>query len=362
MILCAWLSTSHARPKKPVPDRLFFAANRIDRMKNKILASLGRGIGSFLGLPTLEQLGLPANFSPVASLPTGSLGGYPPEVSFTRPAPVAPIAQASAAAPLASRPVASRAVASPALHDMFRLYEEQLKLDFDLESKLALAATPDASRQIRAAFAQFRASKLRGKTMADIAKEPFALRPTGKTAPAPALEDDGTPVQTATPDDSENPPGVDGIISQLLDLVLELKKQLQITADDDAETVAALGLFGAGKKLSASRALMSVTQKMCTRPKLSPTARTARGFNSQPQVAALNSILSRRPGTSPAPAAVAVSTPPAAVASPSDRLAKITAIQAAMKAIDAEQRKSFSNARHSEHLKLKAQLQSLRLK
>ena len=321
----------------------------------QIIASLQKNLRSLIGLP--------ADFAISASRPTAALGGSPPEVQLVRPAQVVAVpaqAHASAAAPVAARPTV-RTVASPA-HDTFKLYEEQLRLDFDLESKLALAQTPDASRQIRAAFAQFRASKLRGKTMADIAKEPFALRPTGKAATA-TVDDDGQTPAPATPD-PENPAGIDGIISQLLDLVLELKKQLQVTADDDAETQAALGLFAAGKKLSASRALMAVTQKMCTRPKLSPRAKTARGFNSQPKVSALNSILSRRPGASPAPT---VSTTPAvpmssnAPAAASTSRDRVQAIRAEREALDQQMRKTgiYDAASLARQGKLKAELTAI---
>jgi hypothetical protein len=294
------------------------------------------------------------------------------------------------------------------MHDAFKLYEEQLRLDFDLESKLALAATPDASRQIRAAFAQFRASKLRGKTMADIAKEPFALRPTGKAAPAPALEDDN---QTATPPasaDPENPAGIDSIISQLLDLLKELQKLVATTPADDEEATAALGLFTAGKKLSASRAFMALTQKMCQRPKLtpaqkisrgfsaqsgvqaiqaclrpgprtapaartaptaptsiaatarplSPSAKIAGGFNAQPQISALNGFLHRSPTVTP-PASSVPPAAPSAAASPAGSRERALAIRAEIAQVDKDQRRlGFTNERNAKHAQLSAQLRA----
>jgi hypothetical protein len=366
------------------------------------LTFIRRNLRSFLGIPENIVPGISA------SLPTASIGGHPPEVQLVRPAQVVAVpakAQASAAAPVAARP-SVRTVASPA-HDTFKLYEEQIRLDFDLESKLALAQTPDASRQIRAAFAQFRASKLRGKTMADIAKTPFALSPTGKATPPPATDDDGTPVQTTTPD-PENPAGIDSIISQLFDLLKELQKLVATTPADDEEATAALGLFTAGKKLSASRAFMALTKKMCQRPKLSPEARIARGFseqagvqaiqaclrpgprtapvarttpaaptnitatarplspsakiargfNAQPEIFALNGFLHRSPTVTPTASSVPPAAPSAA-ASPAGSRERALAIRSEIAQVDKDQRRlGFTNERNAKHAQLSAQLRA----
>jgi len=298
-----------------------------------------KNLRSFLGIPDSMAPGITASLPTVtASLPV-AMGGTSPEMQLVRPGPAQPVASA---APVATRPTV-RTVATPAMHDAFKLYEEQIRLDFDLESKLALAQTPDASRQIRAAFMQYRASKLRGKTIGDIAKTPFALRPTSKAAPAPAPEDDN---QTATPTptpDPEQDPSLDSIISQLCDLVLQLKKTVQVSGDDDAEVNAALGHFAAGRKLTASRQLMALTQRLCLRPRLTASQKISRGFSAQSGVQAIQNCLHGKSAARASYALAPVAGGPAqsAVASPSDRLAKIAALKAERDSLEAAMRKTY---------------------
>ena len=295
----------------------------------------------------LRFLGVPDTFTASASLPLASLGGSPPEVQLVRPAQAVAVAPSATAAPVVA--TAPRFRKAPVDAEGFTGYqrkmqvEARLKTEFNFHGRLEAAGMDTkARRRVLSDFDAF-----------------VAARPLGKAAPAPeslTVDDEGNGHVDAPVDDPENPPGIDSIISQLLDLVLELKKQLQITADDDDEVQGALALFASKKKLSASRALMAATQKMCTRPKLSPRAKTARGFNSQSGVAALNGILSRTaPGQRPAASAPTVPTTPAVPAVAGSR-SRVQEHRAEISALDREQRKQFSNERNAKHAQLSAQL------
>lgn len=271
-----------------------------------ILASVGRGLGSWLGLPSRNSLGLSAAS---ASLPVGEV-----QLSGSRPVTLV-------AAP--AQPASPVATGGP--------------------GQLVRGNPPDLEQTITAMSTLRKASPaVRAQAMA--ARPGTRPAPRAKAAP-PALDADGVAVEVEKPaDDPENPPGVDQIISQLLDLVLELKKQVQVTADDDAETQAALGLFAAGKKLSASSALMAVTKKMCQRPRLTPAARIARGYNAQDGVRAIQAALRPGPRTAPTVPTGTIAASASAVSadvSPSDRLAKIAALRAERETLETAMRKSY---------------------
>jgi hypothetical protein len=296
-----------------------------------ILASVGRGLGSWLGLPSRNSLGLSAA---TASLPLreAHLPGSRPVTLIAAPAkPVAPVADAGAGLARGNPP--------------------------DLDQHIR-AIGGMSVKDFMAATSQVRAQASRGT-----AARPGASRPAprAKAAPAPALEDDNQTVNPTPPaDDPENPPGVDSIISQLLDLVLELKKQVQVTADDDEEVQGALALFAAKKKLSASSALMAVTKKMCERPKLTPSARIARGFNAQSGVQAIQAALRSGPRPAPAPVSTpAVSAPP--IPSLNDRRASVTALRAERAALETSMQKSgrYDNKSIARQQQITAELKRL---
>jgi len=264
------------------------------------------------------------------------------------------------------------------MHDAFKLYEEQLRLDFDLESKLALAATPTAHREIRAAFAQYRASKLKGRTMADIASTSFALKPTAKAAPAPALEDDN---QTATP-----PPPADNVgdIVKQLEKCLEMLKGLHpdLNADDaDADEAQARACLARGDKGGALRGYDAAITKWGARiaaknassglrsqpsSRKRATALIRQGFDSQPGVMALNASFGRAPRADfPAPVAAVPPAPPVVTTtSTAQDAARIKSIEAEIKNIDAEYRKTgvYSPDAQARHATLSRQLSAAKKK
>ena len=288
-------------------------------------------------------LRIPENVTPgvTASLPT-ALGGSPPELSMTRPAPVAPSAPApvaSVATPKFRRaPVGANGLT--AYQEKMR-FEARLKTEFGYHEKMATAGMDSTARR---------------KVLADFDRY-VAARPMGKSAP-PATDDDGTPVQTASPDDSENPPGIDEILSQLLDLLTELKKQVQSNPADDDEAVVALGHFAAGRKLTASRQLMALTQRLCKAPKLTPGQKISRGFSAQSGVQAIQACLRPGPRQHTAPAPAAISTP-AAVVAPSGSRDRVQALRAELAQVDKDQRRlGFTNERNAKHAQLSATLKA----
>jgi hypothetical protein len=267
------------------------------------------------------------------------------------------------------------------MHDMFKLYEEQIKLDFDLDSKLALASTPSAHGQIRAAFTQFRASKFRGKTMADIAKMPFALKPRAAT-----VDTDHEPIQDGVPQPRPASSLAD-IVKQLEDGLQKLKEwNPDVTSEDaDADAGEAKACVARGDSAGALRhydtaifklGAAIVSKKKTSALRAEPSSRsrahrlTASGFSGMPSVAALNSALGRggalsiadRASLALAPVARRIPAPPAisTPAAPSGSRERILAIKSEREAINSEYRKTgiYTPAAQARDAKLNCELKA----
>jgi hypothetical protein len=308
--------------------------------------------------------------------------GLPPGTVLPVAVPAPPSASVAAVRLIAARP--TRIVATPGQHDIFRLFEQQLKLDFDLDSKLALASTPDAHRQIRATFAQFRSSKLKGRTLGDIARTPFALKPRAATVDEnfEATDEQGVP----QPRPVDPIADMDAAIKTLQQTLEYLKKQDGITdADADDDEAQARTALRAGRKVEARRhfvdALDKLTAKVVARkntsslraekPSRSRAHRlTASGFSEMPAVRALNSALGRggalsivdRASLALAPVAGRIPTPPAILtpAAPSGSRERILAIKAEREAINSEYRKTgiYTPAAQARDAKLNRELKA----
>ena len=337
MIRCASL----LRGKKPVPSPLFFASKRY----SMDLSFIRRNLRSFLRIPE-------NTLAVSASLPTAALGGSPPELQLVRSAQTSPAASATAGpGALRVSPNFRPNLEAQAAYRAKREQEENDKLVFGYQSKMLSAKTAEAKQQVLIDWAKFREAQATGRPA-----------PRAKSAP---LEDDNQTVNPTPPaDDPENPPGVDSVLDQLLDLLTELRKLVATSPDDDEEATAAIGHYRAGRKLTASRALMALNKKLCQRPKLTPQARIARGYNAQDSVKAIQAAL--RPGPRTAPAAgtastATTSTAASALASPSDRRAKVAALRAERAALETSMQKSgiYDNKSIARQQQISAELKML---
>jgi len=316
--------------------------------------SIRQNLRSFLRIP--ENTGLPTIS---ASLPTATLG-HPPEVSFTRPAPVAPVAPSAAAVPRFRR--------SPVDAEGFTAYQRKmqhdarLKTEFGLHEKLEAAGMKSESRR---------------KVLADFDRF-VAARPVGKAAPSSGTEnDDGAvPVETPAADDP-----VGDVIQKLQQCLQQLKDlHPDVNADDaDADEAEARLALAAGRKSEALKLLDSavgkrgakiVAKKNRSALLAQPSSRSRAsalirsGFNCQPGVMALNASLGRAPRADfPAPSAppvlpVAPHSAPAATSSAI--AARIRAIDAEIKANDGELRKNLTApALLAKHSALKSEKSAL---
>jgi hypothetical protein len=236
----------------------------------KILASLGRGLGNWLGVPSRESLGLS---SIGANLPAANLSL--PGVGKVRLA-TAPAAKTSVPGLTPSRRAELDAIkadyaactaADGMTHSQrLALLETQMRTDFRLDEKL-LGVAPKDSLSIRAEFAKYRNDRLSGITPASLPKvvaslpivaslAPAAPAPSAKAAtPSPAVDDDGTAVPT--PEDQDDEPTladiIPGAIKSLEELLETLKEQLpdESTAGDDEEQAKATAALAKGRYAEA---------------------------------------------------------------------------------------------------------------
>ena len=323
-----------------------------------MLNTIRQNLRSFLRIPENITAGLPTIS---ASRPTASLGGNPPEMSFTRPALAAP--SASAAPVAAAAPKFRRA---PIDAEGFTQYqrkmqhEARLKIEFGFHERLEAAGMKtDLRRKVLAEYDRF-----------------VAARPLGKAVPKSGTVDDegNIPVEIPTAADP-----VGDVIKQLEQCLKQLKEaHADVSADDaDSDEAEAKACLARGDKNGALRrydAAISkwgakITAKKSRNPILSEPSSpqrahrlTASGYNAMPTVATLNASLGRGRPSSPSLPPVVERTPPArpapaarTISAPPD-VAKIHSIKAELAQLDIEQRKEFSNARNDKHAALSRQL------
>ncbi len=188
-----------------------------------------QNLRAFLRIPENITAGLPTIS---ASLPIASLGGSPPEMSFTRPALAAP--SASAAPVAAAAPKFRRA---PVDGEGFTAYqrkmqhEARLKTEFGFHEKLEAAGMVTATRR---------------KVLADFDRF-VAARPLGKSVPKSGTVDDegNIPVEIPAADDP-----IGDVIKQLEQCLRSLKEcHPDVSADDaDASEAEAKACLRAGKQ------------------------------------------------------------------------------------------------------------------
>jgi hypothetical protein len=259
-----------------------------------ILASLGRGLGGWLGLS--------GSLSPAASLAPGEQLPGPVHFITAQPAPAAPVATA---------PGTLRVGNPPELDDLIR----------------SIGVVRKAMKSTASAPA--------GKP----------LRPAGKSI-SPQIDDDDLPPPKKSDDDaSENDSSVDSIYEQLTNILQILKNKIKPSPGEDAQEKAAAALFRLGKKRTAAKIISHLGKGLCERALaeeklLSPQARMAASISEQPIVAALSAAL--RPRVAPVASKV----------TPTDPVARLREITAEQAVLDKAQRQCFSNEVHAKHLAL----------
>jgi hypothetical protein len=317
----------------------------------KILASLGRAAGAWLGLPSRESLGLPiatGALTPGESIPTLRL--------VNAPANLAPAAPSASIAPVASAPVeVPKFRKAPVDHEGLTAYqrkiqhEARLKSEFGWHEKLEAAGSDvKARRKVWSDFDRYIAARPLGM--------PATPPNTAAKSTPDATDDDGVP----QPVDPESDPSLPAIIQQLQDILDTLKKRLAPTPDETDDEAKALSALKAGKKLTACQLLMAVTKNYLQRAQayenMSSRERTAMAFNSQDTVAALNRALRVKPSVLPPRM-----DPVTSKVSATDVLARYREIEAEITKNDLDQKKyGISSARQSKHAALRMEQAALR--
>ena len=317
--------------------------------------TIRENLRAFLRIPENLTAGLS---SASASLPTAALGRTPPEVSFTRPAPVAPVAPVAAAPRFRKAPVGANGLT--AFQEKLQ-FEARLKTEFGFHEKIEAAGMD---------------TKARRKVLADFDRY-LAARPLGKAAPSSLTENDEGQVAI------EAPPAADSIgdivtkLEECLKLLKQMNPDLSGDSEDEVEARAALSrgdkatalkrydsaITALGLKIAAKKSRSALLAEPSSRGRAAKL--TAQGFNADPVVASLNAALGRGPladRASLALAPVAGRTPPArpaAVATttsaPPD-VAKIRSIEAQIAELDKLQRREgFTNDRNDKCATLRRQ-------
>jgi len=209
-----------------------------------------------------ENKGRHAKMSAMASLPVAEVP-MPSPVLASRPRP-APTPHALNRPGVTAVSIHETGTDGMSPYQRMQLLEEQIKLDFGFNEKLAAVGMTHQGN-VRSEFAQYRSSRLKGVTLNSLqavvsslpivktlAALPANVTPVAKAIPAPATDDNGTPVKTAPVESASD---MDDLINEILSLIQQLKGMLPADADDDNSEVEAKAFIARGKKGQGLRLL-----------------------------------------------------------------------------------------------------------
>jgi len=313
---------------------------------------------NFLRQNLRSFLRIPESFSPVATLPVGEvqLPGSRPVTLISAPTPVAPVAQASASAPVASAGGLPRTT----LAELGIKLTPQIMADAVVRHQAQQRNRPSAARPIG--------------------------RPAAKAAPVPASLTENDEGQVVVP--AAAPDVVSDVIEKLQSCLQQLRDlHPDVAADDSDDEAQARACLARGDKNGALRhydaAISAVGARIAQKNaraslRAEPSSRQraskliTSGFNADPVVASLNASLGRgglslsnRAGMALAPvAAVPPATPVVTTTSTAPDRSKLAALQAEKKSIDESMRKSgiYDNASIARQSQLSAQIDAMRKK
>jgi len=317
---------------------------------------------NFLRQNLRSFLRIPESFSPVATLPVGEvqLPGSRPVTLISAPTPVAPVAQASASAPVASAGGLPRTT----LAELGIKLTPQIMADAVVRHQAQQRNRPSAARPIG--------------------------RPAAKAAPVPASLTENDEGQVVVP--AAAPDVVSDVIEKLQSCLQQLRDlHPDVAADDSDDEAQARACLARGDKNGALRhydaAISKIGAKIASKNsrhassaalRAEPSSRQraskliTSGFNADPVVASLNASLGRgglslsnRAGMALAPvAAVPPATPVVTTTSTAPDRSKLAALQAEKKSIDESMRKSgiYDNASIARQSQLSAQIDAMRKK